>query len=299
MITHALRFADEIKAGQQEAFQALLTSYKTVDMPSAPNFVDLENAKETIETLMQMRRDAKTRLTGFNFVVANPEQFDIPATLNITAVIGDFEAAIAKLSSAASRCVNSPTDAPAVLLSVAGLKVPVAELPPRRRSGLEDVFAGKGKLVITTDPLLAAMRALEPDGPGKLGFEIGVGIGDGDTAWGPGKQAHIDALPVDQQPSAVNAAHFIVARNTQLVLATSGAAVARSDARPEVLSARTAQAPGYYTLGFDIAAGLFANAALGGAAHTGQGPGATAIRNALPPAGIAGFDRAAAIYMGK
>lgn len=132
MVKHALTFADEVKAGQKEAFQALLLSYKTVDSPKPPNFIDLENARETIETLMQMRRDALTRLTAFNFVVAHPEQFEIPPTMVLSAIVGRFETAVAKLTSAASRCVNSPKEAPEALTSVAGLDIPTDALPNRR-----------------------------------------------------------------------------------------------------------------------------------------------------------------------
>ncbi len=133
MIQHALNFAAEVKTpGQAEAFQALLVSYKTLDLPFAPNFVDLENAKETLALLMQKRQDALTRLTSFNFVIGHPDQFIIPPGMSVNAIAGRLGTAVATLTSAASRCVNRPKEAPEALTSIGALDIPLDDLPQRR-----------------------------------------------------------------------------------------------------------------------------------------------------------------------
>jgi hypothetical protein len=136
MVTHALDFASEVKAGQAGAFQALVLPYTTVDTPFAPNFVDIENAKETLGILMQRRRDLLTRLTSFAFVIGHPEQFDIPDTTDVNAIVGKLETAIAALTSAASRCVNKPKEATDALASVASLDVPLTPLPKQKISAV-------------------------------------------------------------------------------------------------------------------------------------------------------------------
>ena len=129
IINHALNFASEVKAGQQEGFQALLMPYTSVDAPMRPNFIDIEGAKDAIAVIMQKRRDALTRLTSFNIVVRQPENFEIPAGLDVNAVVGQLEIAVARLTSAASRCANAPKEAPQVLIGLADLRIPLDRLP--------------------------------------------------------------------------------------------------------------------------------------------------------------------------
>jgi hypothetical protein len=170
---------------------------------------------------------------------------------------------------------------------------------PELNKELANVLADKGRRVALGDPLLTAMRELEPEGPSRLGFDIGIAVGDDDTLWGPGKQSTIDNLPITERTSAGKSAHFVVERNANADFATKGAAVAKVEVRPEVQAARKAEEPGFYTLGFDIAAGIFGNVALGGAGHTLPGPGSDKIRNNLHPEGIRGFDASEKLHMGQ
>ena len=160
-------------------------------------------------------------------------------------------------------------------------------------------LAKKGSLTVSVDMLLTAMRNLEPQGPRRLGFETGVAIGADQTLWGPGKQAMIDSLPETEKYSAEKSAHFVVARNANAKFASDGARIAEGETRGEAITARSAEPAGYYTLGFDIGAGIFASIARGGAGHTLPGPGSASIRNSLPAPGVRGFDAAMNLYMGK
>jgi hypothetical protein len=134
MVAHALKFTSQVKEGKSEAFTALAVSYTTLDRPDGPNFVDILGAKENLALLMKQRSDALSRLKAFDFVRSHPEQFTIPGSLNVNGIIGRFEHAVAALTSAASRCVQSPKDAQAALDSVRDLDVPIDELPPRRET---------------------------------------------------------------------------------------------------------------------------------------------------------------------
>lgn len=132
MVAHALRFAQEVKQGSSEAFTALAVPYSTVDRPDGPNFIDIQAAREALDRMMRVRSDAMTRRVGFDFVVAHPEQFNIPSGMHINSIVGRFGTAIAALQSAASKCVNNPLAASDAERSIAGLDIPLDELPPRR-----------------------------------------------------------------------------------------------------------------------------------------------------------------------
>jgi hypothetical protein len=182
-----------------------------------------------------------------------------------------------------------PADPPKVVGRVNGGPLTPSQLE------LED----KGSLVVSADMLLTAMRDLEPEGPRRDGFEIGVAIAADQTLWGPGKQAMIDSLPESEKNSAERSAHFVVTRNANAKFDSDGVGIAERETRAELIAARSAEPAGYYTLGFDIGAGIFAGVARGGSGHTLPGPGSASIRNSLPPPGVRGFDAAMKLYMDK
>ncbi|MEO5959117.1 MAG: hypothetical protein ABIZ49_12490 [Opitutaceae bacterium] len=228
--------------------------------------------------------------------------------------IQGFNATGVNASSAASRLQFAPATPPGSLDSQAqataaydaaiprAFAIPRQEplvTPPALDAELFRALAAKGQSIVRGDPLLAAMREREPDELSRIGFDVGVAIGDNDTAWGPGKQGRIDRLPAPQKNSAERAAHFAVERNARAEFALVGAAIAQRDLRPEIVSARAAEPPGHFTLGFDIATALFGSVALGGRGHTAQGPGSDAIRKSLRPEAIRGFDASVRLYMGR
>jgi len=73
-------------------------------------------------------------------------------------------------------------------------------------------------------------------------------------------------------------------------LANKGGAIAETDSA--VASARRAEADASYRLGFDIATGIFGDAALGAWGNTATGPVSLKIRAGLTAAGQRGFDAA-------
>jgi hypothetical protein len=299
MIQHALNFAAEVKAGQSEAFQALLVPYKTLDAPSGPNFVDLESAKETLALLMQKRRDALTRLASFNFVIAHPDQFIIPPGTSVNAIAGRFGTAVAALTSAASRCVNNPKEAAEALTSIAALDVPVDDLPPRRAGDLGelDVLAAKGEAIANHDPLAILLRNKEP-GLSRRGFDIGMAIAETDTLPGPGKDEKGKSLSAPEQVGFKNAVDFSVERNRRPDLARKGGAIAKVD--QAVADERSKQPLGLAWLGFDIATGIFGDPKLGALGNTARGPGSQKIHDELLfPESRKGFEASVAFHLGR
>jgi hypothetical protein len=176
----------------------------------------------------------------------------------------------------------------------AGYNVAVAYSLSSNRKKLTDL-APRGAVLAGQDSLAAEFRAQHPDGPARLGFDIGMAVAEGDTADGPGKQAKGKSLNQSEQGGFADAVSFSVQRNANKEFAEKGAAVAKADKVVGVL--RNAETDVFYRLGFDIATGLFGNPKLGAAGHTAEGPGSTAIRNSLNEAAKRGYDAAVKYHL--
>ena len=149
-------------------------------------------------------------------------------------------------------------------------------------------LAVKGEALANRDPLTLALRNLQPEGPTRRGFDIGMAATERDTALGPGKQRIMDSLPLlEERIGFTRAEFFLLARNKNAKLAAKGAAIAQSDTL--LAEARAADSDPVYQLGFDIATGLFGDPAKGAEGNTLLGPGSLEIRNGLRFAGSNGI----------
>ncbi len=162
---------------------------------------------------------------------------------------------------------------------------------------LRNTLAAKGPAIASQDPLSVELRNRQPEGPCRRAFDIGMAASEGQTLPGPGKNRIGNALSAAEQPCYWAAVTFALARNNNREMAAMGATVAQRD--PAVAAARTATPSVSYWLGFDIAAGLFADVASGGAGHTLEGPGSTKRRDGLDVEGQAGFRAAVDLFLVK
>lgn len=158
-------------------------------------------------------------------------------------------------------------------------------------------LAEKGEAIANQDPLALALRNLQPEGPTRRGFDIGMAAAEGDTAPGPGKQRIHDSLLPAEQQGFTAAVSFSLARNKNAKLAATGATIAESDSL--VAEARDLDTDPFYQLGFDIASGLFGDPAKGAQGNTLLGPGSLGIRNGLNTAGRRGFDAAVKFHLAR
>src|SRR5271157_5395224 len=157
----------------------------------------------------------------------------------------------------------------------------------------EDPLVAEGEALAKQDPLAAALRDAQPDAPSRRGFLIGMAAAEGQTLPGPGKQRMHDTLPSGEQGGFSAAVTFSLERNRNASLAATGAKIA--DAKPAIAAARKGDP--FYVLGFDIATGIFGDPALGALGNTSAGPGSSAIRDALHPAGQRGFNDSMALNL--
>jgi hypothetical protein len=147
------------------------------------------------------------------------------------------------------------------------------------------------------DSLLGELRKTQPKGPFLRGFDIGLAASEGQTQWGPGKQAMLDSLSPLEQEGFRLAASYSLDRSINLATANAGAAIA--DADPEISAARTRGPDVRYWLGFDIATGIFGDPTLGALGHTSPGPGSDKIRDSLSLPAQQGFKASQALNLSR
>lgn len=121
-INQALGFSKTVTPQTGVPVSVFLQDYRSLDLPKPPNFIEVENAREVLETIMSTRRDALTRLNNINFILTHPEQFINPGNLNLSAQ--KLATAIKVLTDAASQCVDNPKGA-----SIPTVEIPTDPLP--------------------------------------------------------------------------------------------------------------------------------------------------------------------------
>lgn len=154
----------------------------------------------------------------------------------------------------------------------------------------------KGETLAAGDDALDLLRSRTPH-PDRRGFEVGLGIWEGSTAPGPGKQRYHDALISAEQRGFDLAAAYSLSRNKYAALVKVGLAIAAAD--PDVQRARTADNDPFYWLGFDIASGLFGDPAMGSEGSKVLGAGAITIRDSLNYAGKRGFIASMQLHLAR
>jgi hypothetical protein len=174
----------------------------------------------------------------------------------------------------------------------------IASTPaPNTTSAAElDALAVRGEAIAAQDALSTELRNRTDEGA-RRGFDIGMAAAEGQTQNGPGKQRVHDALKPAEQAGYDTALSFSLQRNRNAKLAETGAFIASAD--PAVAEARAADADVFYSLGFDIASGIFGDPAAGALGNTATGPGSLGIRDALTPAAQRGFNASVAMHLNR
>jgi hypothetical protein len=160
-----------------------------------------------------------------------------------------------------------------------------------------DVAAKKGEAIAKLDRLANALRNIQPEGPIRRGFDIGMAAAEGHTEDGDGKRRIKATLLPEEQRGFTTAVTFSLARNKNANLVTLGEKIADLD--KGVADALYADDDPFYQLGFDIATGLFGDPANGTEGSTQLGRGSLAIRSGLNAAGQRGFDDSTKLHFGR
>ncbi len=160
-----------------------------------------------------------------------------------------------------------------------------------------DALAARGEILANEDPLAVELRNQQPNDSAQRGFDIGMGVAEGNTLPGPGKDKVCASLPTAEQGACSIGVLFSVDRNRNAKLASVGAAIAQ--ANPAVAEVRNASTDVFYRLGFDIATGIFGDPALGAQGNTATGSGSLGIRDSLSSSGQRGFNASLGFHLGR
>jgi hypothetical protein len=160
-----------------------------------------------------------------------------------------------------------------------------------------NALAAKGEILANEDPLAVELRNQQPSDSAQRGFDIGMGIAEGQTLPGPGKDRLCASLNSAESDGCRIGVLFSVDRNRNAKLASVGAAIAL--ANPAVAAVRNGSRDVFFRLGFDIATGIFGDPAQGALGNTLTGPGSLGIRDALSRAGQRGFNASVGYHLGR
>jgi hypothetical protein len=161
---------------------------------------------------------------------------------------------------------------------------------------LENIRA-RGEVLAAADASAGLLSSQLPE-VDRRGFEIGLGIWEGNTAPGPGKQRYHDSLIAAEQRGFDLAASYALPRNKYDALVKVGLAIAAADAN--LNNTRMAGNNAFYWLGCDIAGGLFGDPAAGAQGISDLDAGAIAIRTSLnDEAARRGFNTCMALNLSR
>jgi len=291
----AKEFPVGVSADKAFPFAVLLQDYSGLKNPNDQFvYIDIQNRQDVLEDLAKKRFEFLALRDDLKYILKHSEDFQNADGTPVVRdkLLKDFDdviAAINTMQHEASVCTRDASQCNFTNFDVAKFNVPVLAKGP------EDVLVARGEALTNQDPLAVALRNGLPDAPSRRGFAVGMAVAEGQTLPGPGKQRMHDSLKSDEQNGFSLAVSFSLERNRNLEFATRGAAIAKAD--PIVAQARTANPSVFYTLGFDIATGIFGDVALGGAGHTSEGPGSQAIRDGLSADGQKGFRASVDLYL--
>jgi hypothetical protein len=272
--------------------------------PIPPNAADIQHAQDILVICAKERSIILDGLNLMEFISQKPSHYDFvaPTTLaDIVKALDGYQVDLDLVAAAASQAMNDVTKAmtPAEFAKNHSKAYPQGVPPtpmPTAEKGSMDVLAARGEVLANQDPLAKELRDREPIGPSRRGFDIGMGIAEGQTSPGPGKDRIGASLPEAAQGGYGRAVLFSVDRNRNFEFAAKGAIIAKTV--PAVAQARTANPSVFYWLGFDIATGLFGDPALGGQGDTAWGPGKQKIYDSLSDLEKMGFDASKKLHLG-
>jgi hypothetical protein len=128
VIARAQALPKAVEGNKGVPFAVSLAEYRTLPIPDAPNWIDLQNAQDVIQDSLVKRNLLMKRLNDIDYILLHPQQFyqpDISALNGARKVLNDQ---VNTLTKAASLCIDKPNSC-----SFQNFEIPVAasKLPLR------------------------------------------------------------------------------------------------------------------------------------------------------------------------
>jgi hypothetical protein len=258
--------------------------------------VDIQNRQEVLEDLAKKRFEFLALRDNIKYILKHSDDFQnadgTPVVREkLSKDLDEVVAAINTMQRQASVCSRDALKCEFTTFDISKFAL------PQLAKGTEDIRVARGEALVNQDPLAVMLRNSLPDASSRRGFAIAFDAdGVGGTAPGPGKDRIRESLPSEERDGFNIAVSFFIERNRNMTFAGKGAAIAK--ANPEVAKDRTGEANAFFSLGFDIATGLFGDPALGGQGDTAMGPGKQKILDSLSAAGKRGFEASMKLHLG-
>lgn len=285
-------------------YSATLAPIAIANGPIPANAAEMQHSQDVLMICAKQRSQIMDGQNLMDFMVQNPSRYDFPAPTTLDDVrkaFAGYQSDLDLVGAAASNAIDHVSDAltPAEFAVKTGKVYPQGVPPnpmPTLQKGLTDAYALKGEVLTKEDPLAVALRDKENSPAGIRGFNIGMGVAEGQTLPGPGKDKFRDGLPPDEQAGFNSAVAYTLERNRNREHAVLGAKIAILD--PRVAAARENPSV-FYMLGFDIATATFGDPAFGAQGNTATGPGSLGRRDALVSLDAQrGFNDAVKLFLG-
>ena len=292
----AKQFPLDVSGDKAFPFAVVLQDYESLKNPNDRfNYLDIQQRQDVLADLARKRFEFLALRDDLKYILARSTEFQNAdgTPVDRAALARQFDevaAAINTMQHEASECARDASKCAFTTFDVAKFTRPTLA------KVAEDPLAARGEAIVGQDPLAVALRESLPDEASRRGFNVAFAVDGSGTAPGPGKDRVRASLPEAERSGFSTAVSFFVERNRNLGFATKGAAIAKADRR--VADARALGPDAFFSLGFDIATGLFGDPALGGQGDTAMGPGKQQIRDSLSPQGKRGFDASMRLHLG-
>jgi hypothetical protein len=277
-------------------YAVMLQDYDSLKNPNDKFvYVDIQNRQDVLEDLAKKRFEFLALRDDFKYILKHIEDFQNAdgTSVDRDKLSKDFDAVVSAINTMqheASVCTRDAGQCTFTNFEVAKFAVPMLA------KGTEDTLFLKGDVIVNRDPLAVMLRASLPDAQSRRGFNIAFGSNSEDKLPGAGKDLLRDSLPSAEQTGFSIAVSYFLMRNNALEWAEKGAAIAQQV--PKVAEGRFAGSNAYFSLGFDVATGLFGDPALGGQGDTVMGPSKQRILASLNDSGKKGFDASMKLHLG-
>ena len=296
IVKTAREFPLSVAGDKAFPFAVVLQDYDGLRNPNDQFvYIDIQQRQDVLADLASKRFEFLALRDNFKYILMHIEDFQnddgSPAVRDqVAKQFDEVVNAINTMQHQASVCVRDPMQCTFTTFEVAKFSV------PKLAKKTEDELTHRGLLMVSQDPLAVVLRDSLPDEESRRGYDTAFAVGGTDSLPGPGKDRIRNELAGSEQPGFDTALHFFLERNRNQPFALNGAAIAKAD--PKVAAARLLGPDAFFTLGFDIATGLFGDPALGGQGDTVMGPGKQKILDALSAHGKAGFAASMKLHLG-
>ena len=148
IIQKAATFGSTVAGGAAAPYAVLLEDYKTLNLPAAPNFIDLENARTVMEYCAERYKALMLLLNKVEYILEHQSQFVSPDVAALNEAKKQLTGAINIVKNAASKCADKVEQC-----AIPQFTIPEIPLPTRKGAPTS------GRMIISPAVINAIIKA--------------------------------------------------------------------------------------------------------------------------------------------